>query len=162
MRRQIRLPVALSSRAAWSIGVRPLIDCGRRGPTGPFVDPTRRLLRLVRRGPFHYSRLRNWSRSRPQSRRILLINPGPIVSPACAATTVVRPSGCRRKWWLLRTRTTSRPPGSKPGSVPLRSAPVTCCSCRDPHPLDPDKLQPFGRLGLDLQAQGNRLPHPVH
>jgi hypothetical protein len=32
-----------------------------------------------------------------QSRRILCRRPGPMVSPECAGTTVLRPSGWRRK-----------------------------------------------------------------
>lgn len=56
-----------------------------------------------------YSRLRSSSRPRSQSRRIFEIRPGPIVSPACTGTTVVRPSACRRKWWLPLVRTTSKP-----------------------------------------------------
>ena len=41
--------------------------------------------------------------------RIFDIKPGPIVSPACTGTPVVRPSVCRKKWWLPLIRTTSIP-----------------------------------------------------
>src|SRR5208337_2548081 len=55
----------------------------------------------------------NSSRVSSQSRRILPISPGPIVSPAWMGITVVRPSGCRIKWWLERVRMTEKPALSK-------------------------------------------------
>src|SRR4051794_15627912 len=76
-------------------------------PGGPGVAELCRM-RLVRAAsgdpPSRINRLSAQSRrSRsepdiPQSRRIFYSSPGPIVSPACAGTTVARASELRRKW----------------------------------------------------------------
>jgi len=55
----------------------------------------------------------NSSRVSSQSRRILPISPGPIVSPAWMGTTVVRPPGCHMKWWRERVWMTEKPALSK-------------------------------------------------
>ena len=49
------------------------------------------------------------SRFKSTSRIILANRPGPIVSPACSGTTVVRPSGCFIIQWLPRWRSIEKP-----------------------------------------------------
>jgi len=44
-----------------------------------------------------YINLKSSSRVKSQSRRIFVINPGPIVSPECTGTTVHLPSECFKK-----------------------------------------------------------------
>ena len=56
-----------------------------------------------------HSQFSNSSASISASFRILFKRPGPIISPARTGTTVRRPSGCCRKWWLPLIRKTMKP-----------------------------------------------------
>ncbi len=84
--------------------------------------------------------------------------PGPSVSPECTGTAVALPSGCLRKTWLPRVRSTAKPRFSRARSLfPWRGE---AGSYRDL--LNSDEFKRTDVIVSVLQTKFNDLTYAFH